>query len=257
MSAAMEVLILGSGTSHGVPMIACDCPVCLSANPKNKRTRCSVLISFNDKNVVIDTSLDFRAQMLTHNIQHVDAVLFTHSHADHLHGFDDLRRFNAVQKGVIPLYASPSTAREIRRQYRYAFSDDETGSSRPYVDLHAVSEPFDLFGRTLVPLRVWHGPWEVTAWRADGFAYVCDTSRIEAPEMERLRGLDVLVIDGLRHRPHPTHFNIAQAIDIVRELRPRRAFLTHITHDIDHDPTNAELPPGIELAYDGLRIELA
>lgn len=252
----MEALILGSGTSHGVPMIACDCPVCRSDNPKNVRTRCSALLSWNDANVLIDTSLDFRQQMLAHDVRRLDAILFTHPHADHLHGLDDVRRFNAIRAGTIPIYANDFTTREIRRQYLYAFTNQETGSSRPYVDLHTVNSPFELLGKTIVPLTVHHGPWEVLAWRIDNFAYAVDCSHIDPPVMEQLRGLDALVIDGLRHRPHPTHFTIEAAVEIIKDLKPRRAYLTHITHDIDHDTTNAELPDGVELAWDGLKIKL-
>ena len=252
----MEALILGSGTSHGVPMIACDCPVCRSDNPRNVRTRCSALLSWNGANVLIDTSLDFRQQMLAHDVRRLDAILFTHPHADHLHGLDDVRRFNAVHKGTIPIYANSFTTQEIRRQYRYAFTDEETGSSRPYVDLHTISGPFELFGKAVIPLTVHHGPWEVLAWRVDTFAYVVDCSHIDPPVKEQLRGLDALVIDDLRHRPHPTHFTIEGAIEIIKDLKPRRAYLTHITHDIDHDATNAELPTGVELAWDGLRVKL-
>ena len=252
----MEVLILGSGTSHGIPMIACDCAVCRSDHPRNKRTRCSALVSYYNRNVLIDTSLDFRMQMLTHDVRRLDAILFTHPHADHLHGLDDVRRLNTVQGQAIPLYASELTAREIRRQYRYAFSNDFTESSRPYVELHIVSKPFGLFDKTIIPLTVRHGDWQVTAWRIDKFAYVCDASHIDPPEMDHLRGLDCLVIDGLRHTPHPMHFSVEGALEVISELKPRRSWLTHITHELDHEITNASLPPGVELAYDGLRIQL-
>ena len=250
----MDVVILGSGTSHGVPMIACDCAVCLSDDPRNKRSRCSALLSWEGRNVLVDTSLDFRMQMLAHRVQRVDAILYTHTHADHLHGLDDVRRFNAVQGGPIPAYGSPTTVREIERQYAYVFTENDSGSSKPSIVLEEVRGPFELFGKRIEPVQVWHGPWEVLAYRVDDFAYVCDASRIEREEMEKLRGLSCLVIDGLRERPHPTHFNIAGALAVIEELAPTRAYLTHITHDLDHEETNRRLPPGVELAYDGLAI---
>jgi len=252
----MEVVILGSGTSHGVPMIACDCRVCRSENPRNRRTRCSALLLYAGRNVLIDTSLDFRSQMLAQDVRRLDAVLYTHSHADHLHGLDDVRRFNTLQRAMIPVYASPATAREIVRQYRYIFVEEDSGSSKPAITVHEVTGPFELFGKEVTPLRVWHGPWEVTAYRIDDFAYVCDASRIEPREMDALRGLECLVIDGLRDRPHPTHFNLEGALAMVAALAPKRAYLTHITHDLDHEETNRRLPAGVELAYDGLRIQV-
>ena len=236
-------------------MIACDCPVCTSDDVRNQRTRSSAMFCFGGRSVLIDTSLDFRAQMLRHRIRLLDAILYTHGHADHLHGLDDVRRFNRLASARIPCYASREVAAKIREQYAYAFDGRFAMGDVPGLEVNVIEGPFGLFGKTVMPVPVKHGPWDVLGYRIDDVAYVLDVSAIPPSSMELLRGLDALVLDGLRPRPHPTHFSIRQALEVIRELAPRRAFLSHTTHDVDYEKTMRRLPEGVALAYDGLVIE--
>lgn len=250
----MRVTFLGTGTSVGVPRIGCRCPVCLSDDPKNKRLRCSVLIEKAGSALLIDTTPDLRTQALRQDIRRLDAVLLTHAHADHLHGLDDVRCFCFDRDEPLPCYSDPPTLKRIERVFDYAFNSAYQ-SALPQISLHAIDGPFSLLGHDIVPVTVYHGRLPVLGFRFGDFAYVTDCSRIPPQTYEALRGLDTLVIDGLRHKPHPTHFTVAQALEAIAELAPRRAYLTHISCQLEHHRTNAELPDHVELAYDGLVLD--
>ena len=250
----MRITVLGSGTSHGVPVPTCKCDVCRSKNPKNKRTRASILIQYNARSILVDTGTDFRQQALDNDIERVDAVLFTHAHADHIHGFDDIRVYCHRRNRPIPAYADAKTARTVRRAFAYVFRGINEGGGIPSIDLKVIDGGFKLFGRKITPVPLMHGRRRILGFRIGRFAYATDCSGIPKRSKELLRGLDALIITGLRPTPHRTHFSVGQALEAIAELKPRRAYLTHITHDIDHDATNAELPDGVELAWDGLKV---
>lgn len=254
-----RVTFLGTGTSHGVPMIGCPCATCHSTDPRDRRTRPSIHLTIPDgPAILVDTSTDLRQQALDRGIARVDAVLFTHSHADHVMGLDDLRRFNGLQGGEIPAYADEHTASEIRRIFRYVFDPPvEKGGGIPQISLTTIDGPFDIEGVAITPVPVLHGKRPILGFRFGGFAYVTDCSAIPETSWPLLGNLDVLVLDALRHRPHPTHFTVQQALDVVARLRPRQAWFTHICHDLPHAETNRALPPGVALAYDGLVLDVS
>jgi len=258
MTQPIRITVLGSGTSSGVPTIGCNCATCASADPRDNRMRPSVLVQYGGKNVLIDTTPDFRAQALRARIVRVDAILFTHSHADHILGLDDVRPLNYHQKMSIPAYGTSATLDVIRRVFRYAFDSEPTLSSVPRVDLHAITpEPFELFGMQVIPVPLLHGDGASLGFRFGDAAYLTDHNVIPEESKLKLRNLDVLFLDALRHRPHPTHSTVAQSLQSVEELQPRRAFFTHICHDLPHALTEAALPPHVRLAYDGLEIEVS
>jgi phosphoribosyl 1,2-cyclic phosphate phosphodiesterase len=248
--------VLGSGTSMGVPTIGCDCKVCRSQDPHDRRTRPSVLLQFNDRVVLIDTTPDFREQALREKITRLDAVLYTHAHADHILGLDDLRPLTFRHQNKLPLYADDSTAKIIERMFSYAFDPNSTYATRPQVQLHRLNGSLELFGATFLPLKVMHGDFEVTGYRFGSAAYLTDFSTIPDVTMEQLRGLQVLFLDALRHRPHPTHSSLEESLKIVEELKPQHAFFVHMSHDLGHEETNRTLPPHVRLAHDGLKLEL-
>lgn len=256
-SEAFKVVLLGTGTSHGIPMIACDCPVCTSSDPRDRRTRASLYVDYGDRAVLIDTAPEFRLQSVAAGVRRLDAVLFTHHHADHVCGLDDLRRFNAVMRGAVPCYSSPETAVRLKRMFRYCFDPDPNyPSTAPKLTLHEIDEaPFELFGRRIVPIPLMHGALPVLGFRFGAFAYCTDCSLIPESSLERLRGLDTLVLDALRRTPHPTHFNLEQAVAMAGEIGARRTLFTHIAHELKHEETNADLPAGMALAYDGQVID--
>jgi phosphoribosyl 1,2-cyclic phosphate phosphodiesterase len=250
----LKITVLGSGTSVGVPTPGCHCSVCQSDDPRDNRLRPSVLLSYSGRNVVIDTTPDFRTQVLRAKVDHLDAVLFTHSHADHLMGLDDVRPFNFRQGKHIPVFADAQTWGAIQRCFPYIFKCEERQSSVPQIEIHTLNGTFDLFGREFVPVRLLHGRSSIFGFRFGGAAYLTDHSDIPRESMELLQGLDVLFLDALRHKPHPTHSTVEHSIRTVEELLPRRAFFTHISHDLPHCETENALPPHIRLAYDGLEI---
>jgi phosphoribosyl 1,2-cyclic phosphate phosphodiesterase len=255
-SSSFHITVLGSGTSSGVPTIGCRCDVCLSADPRDKRLRPSILIRYGGHNVVVDTTPDFRAQVLRAGIDHLDAILYTHAHADHILGLDDVRPFNYRQRGPIPIYATEDTLRVLQRVFAYAF-EEEHQSTVPKLDLRRMEDAaFDLFGAEFIPIRLEHGSSAVFGFRFGSAAYLTDHSAIPEASKHKLRGLDVLFLDALRHRPHPTHSTVEQCLKWVEELQPRRVFFTHMCHDLAHERTEASLPPHIRLAYDGLEIEV-
>lgn len=251
----MKVTFLGTGTSHGIPVIGCGCEVCRSENQRNARTRSSILIEYNGSSVLIDTATELRMQILRHNIRHIDAVLFTHCHADHVCGFDDLRRFSELSGEDVPCYGSEKTLSDIKKMFEYVFVETQIGGGKPKIELRTVSAAFDLFGEEVVPIKVCHGKLPVLGYRIKSFAYVTDCSYIPEDSCELLRDLDTLVLGALRIRPHPTHFNLSEALEAVERLEPRRTFLTHICHDLEHETVNDLLPPNIRLAYDSLVVE--
>jgi phosphoribosyl 1,2-cyclic phosphate phosphodiesterase len=254
-----RVLFLGTGTSHGVPMIGCACPTCHSSDPRDRRLRPSIYVSVeNGPSILVDTATDLRQQALTHNLTRVDAILYTHSHADHVMGLDEVRRFNMLQQRPIPAYADERTVQELRRTFSYVFdASPEHGGGIPQITLHAIDGDFAIDSCRIVPVPILHGRRPILGFRFGNFAYLTDCNAIPEGSWPLLQGLDVLVIDALRHRPHPTHFTVAQALDAIDRIRPNRAYFTHICHDLAHQATNAALPAGVELAYDGLALSIA
>jgi len=256
----LQLTVLGSGTSMGVPTLACPCRVCHSADPHDKRTRPSILLSRGGRNVVIDTSPDFRAQALRENVQRLDALIFTHGHADHILGFDDIRPYNMRQKEHLPIYAEEETLDVLRRTFAYAFSDVPALSTIPQVTLHPITGPFELLGAKIIPVPLDHGGLRVLGFRVGGAAYLTDFSRLPEESKPLLTGLDDLILDALRDTPHPMHLTVQQALEVVREVAPKRAWFTHISHDLGHVETNARLRntgfPHVQMAYDGLKMEV-
>jgi phosphoribosyl 1,2-cyclic phosphate phosphodiesterase len=263
---------LGTGTSMGIPTLGCECEVCRSATPRaqdaeaasphNRRTRPSALISWKDgeheRNVIIDTGPDFHAQAIREGIRRLDAAFYTHGHADHVLGMDDLRPLSFHNQPSLPLYADDPTANTLERVFDYTFRNERRYPTRARVALHRVpSTPgasVDLFGARFVRVPVTHGEETVTAWRFGSAAYLTDLNDIPAESLPLLTGLDLLILDALRRQPHPTHSTLDNSIALVEKIRPRRAFFTHMSHDLDHDATNAILAPHIRLAYDGLKV---
>ena len=249
-----RVTILGSGTSQGVPMIGCSCGVCRSSDPRDRRSRPSIFVDVdNGPAILVDTSTDLRQQALAHGLTRVDAILFTHSHADHIMGLDDVRRFNVIQQGAIPAYADQHTASDLQRSFSYVFNPPaEQGGGVPRISLTAIAGRFNVGPIGIQPVPIFHGSRPILGFRFGSFAYLTDCSRIADEAWPLLQGLDTLVLDALRHRPHPTHFTVAEALDVVDRVKPRQTYFTHICHDLPHEATNASLPPDVELAYDGL-----
>ena len=253
-----RVIVLGSGTSHGVPMIGCTCAVCRSTDPRDRRTRPSIFIDVDGgPSILVDTSTDLRQQAITHGISRVDAVLYTHSHADHIMGLDDVRRFNVMQSGAIPAYADDRTSTDLRRAFAYVFEPTgEQGGGIPQLSLTTIDGPFKVGAVAIQPVPIFHGARPILGFRFGSFAYLTDCNRIADEAWPLLEGLDILILDALRHRPHPTHFTVAEALQVVDRVKPRQTYFTHICHDLPHEATNASLPGGVELAYDGLALTI-
>jgi phosphoribosyl 1,2-cyclic phosphate phosphodiesterase len=256
-----QMILLGTGTSVGVPAIGCGCDVCTSDNPRDRRTRCSVILGLPEGNLLIDTPPDLREQLLREQIGIVHSVLYTHEHADHVFGLDDLRLMQFYLGGPVPLYSEPTVEQRIRKSFDYAFAATENlhSGAVPKLEMRTIGlEPFEVLGVRVVPVRLGHGTrCEVLGFRFGNVAYCTDTNAISAASMDLLRGLDVLILDCLRREPHTTHFGLDEALAVAAELAPRRTLLTHISHNFGHEAINAELPPGVELAYDGLAVPLS
>ncbi|MBI5177982.1 MAG: MBL fold metallo-hydrolase [Nitrospinae bacterium] len=254
---SLKILFLGTGTSTGVPMIGCHCRVCSSTDVRDNRLRTSALISWQDgpieRNVLIDASTDLRAQALRHGLERIDAVLFTHAHADHVHGIDELRSFNFIQHEEIPCYGPPDTLEKLRRRFDYIFAETAyEGGGKPKLSLHPVEPPFELFGKTVEPLPVKHGSSDVFGYRFGPLAYVTDCNAIPPATMEKMRGLRLLVMGAVQRKPHSTHFGVDEAVAAIRSAGAKKGYLTHMNHDILHSEVSAALPSGVSLAYDGL-----
>ncbi len=251
----MKAIILGSGTSTGVPMVGCSCRVCRSTDRRDRRTRSSLLVRTDSgRTILIDTSTDLRRQMLRERIDAVDAVLFTHGHADHINGIDDLRGFHFIHKRLIPCYGSTETITHLLGTFSYIFKGLDSSGYAPLLEANIASAPFDLFGCRIIPVPLLHGPGTATGYRINDLAYLTDCSAIPTASLPLLQGLDILIVDSLRYSPHPGHFNIDGAVELATLLRPRRTVLTHLTHEVAH-LDGERLPPGVEFAYDGMRIE--
>lgn len=253
----MKITVLGSGTSSGVPIIGCPCLVCTSTHPKNKRLRSSCLFEVDGKTILIDTSPDLRQQALTHQIKRIDAVLYTHVHADHVHGIDELRIYNAYQNAAIPVYGDPATLTHLEMIFSYIFRPTSVYTSLvPRLEAHPIEGEFDCLGVCVTPIPCHHGAkYMTTNYRIGNAAWLTDTNGIPESSLARLKNLDVLFLDGLRLDSHPTHFSLTEAIETAQKIGAKKTYLIHLTHDYDHDVFNLTLPTGIELAYDGLIVE--
>lgn len=240
----------------GVPTLGCHCAVCESSDPHDKRTRASALLAWNGHNVVIDTTPDFRFQALRAKIDRLDAVIYTHAHADHIMGLDDIRPYNFHQRATIPLYGSEETFARLREQFSYVFREAPPGSTIPAVELHTIEGPFQLNGIEILPLPAMHGPTSVLGFRIRNAAYLTDFSAVPESSKALLAGLDDLILDALRYTPHVMHSTVEQSLALVEELKPKRAWFTHVAHDLGHAQTNARLPEHVRLAYDGLSFEV-
>lgn len=255
-----QMVLLGTGTSVGVPMIGCDCEVCQGGHPRNQRTRCAVILGLPEGNLLIDTPPDLRTQMLREKLGIVHAVLFTHEHADHLFGLDDLRLFPFYLGHPVPLYCEARVEERIRASFDYAFSElppTHSGAAPQLTFERITTEPFDVLGARIIPIRLTHGPrFQVLGFRVGNVAYCTDVNAIPEESWPLLEGLDVLILDALRPRPHATHFSLEEAVAVAQRVQAKRTLFTHISHELDHEKTNAALPPQMELAYDGQRLPL-
>ena len=252
----MKLTLLGCGNSTGVPIIQCKCKVCLSINPKNRRLRCSAWIEVNNKSFLIDTSPDLRQQALRADIQKIDAVLYTHPHADHIQGIDELRCYNFIQNHKIQAFGNSWTCQELKSKFSYIFSSKKVeGGGVPQINLNLIdtSTPFFIAAdESIIPIKLFHGSKESVGYRIGSIAYLTDCSKIPTESKERLQGLSVLILDCLKLEKHPTHFNLEQALETIEELKPKTTYLTHLSHELDYEEDSKKLPKGVSFAYDGL-----
>lgn len=253
----MEVTFLGTGTSQGIPVIGSNHPVCLSDDPKDKRLRVSVLVSWKGYNILIDCGPDFRAQMLANNVAHIDAILYTHEHNDHTAGLDDIRPY-FFRQGDIPLYAHQRVLKSLERRFEYVFESENKYPGAPGVQVYELqNEPFLFKDLEILPVNAMHNKIQVFGFRLNGFAYLTDVKTIEKEEKEKLNGVEVLVVNALRKETHHSHFNLQEALEFIEEIGPERAYLTHISHLMGfHEEVQSHLPPNVYLAYDNLKITI-
>ncbi|MCX7627608.1 MAG: MBL fold metallo-hydrolase [Methylophilaceae bacterium] len=254
----MQLIVLGVGSSAGTPVIGCDCTTCTSPNPRNKRSRSSVAIEMDTGEVIlIDTSPDLRTQALRENLRRVDAVLYTHVHADHLNGIDDLRAFCQIGRKQIPVYGNQATIDNIRARFDYALRDPGPEWDIPVLRAHVVESPFEICGETVTPIPIEHGHSTILGWRIRNFAYLTDVSGIPASSLDLLQGLELLMLDCLRYTPHHGHINVKQSIEYAGLIGARITYLIHMTHELEYESLKKQLPANIHVGYDGLRIRLA
>jgi phosphoribosyl 1,2-cyclic phosphate phosphodiesterase len=250
---------LGTGTSVGVPMLGCDCEVCTSTDPRNHRYRCAVLIRTPEGNILIDTPPELRLQLLREKVGRIHAVLYTHYHADHLFGLDDLRPFPKYLGGAVPIHCAEDVEQRIRQTFSYAFAHEAKNLPPGFVPSLAFrrisASPFEVLGERVTPIPLLHAQFDVLGFRIGNVAYCTDVGEIPDRSWPLLEGLDVLVLDALRYKPHPAHFSLNQALEVIARVRPKQAYLTHMSHELEHEATNRALPSGVELAYDGLAFE--
>jgi phosphoribosyl 1,2-cyclic phosphate phosphodiesterase len=253
----MKIIIMGSGTSLGVPVIGCTCKVCTSNDPRNKRTRASICIQSNSgKNILVDTATELRLQAIRNNVTSVEMILFTHYHADHIHGLDDIRVFNWVAQGSIPCYADGPTIERLKRVFFYAFEHQYSWGSIPHITLNEMPGSLQVDEVNVIPIPLMHGRSRMLGFRFNNVAYLTDCNAIPPESMRQLQGLDLLIIDALRYKPHPTHFNLDGALEAIEQIAPKRALLTHISHEFDHELVENTLPSHIRLSHDGQMLDL-
>ncbi len=252
----MKITFLGTGTSQGVPIINCTCPVCTSEDPRNKRLRTSISIETDCTKLLIDTTPDLRQQLLKNPLNRLDGVLYTHAHADHIYGIDDLRRFNQLQRERIPVYAEPGTLKRLTTIFDYAFSDGQLRPGLPNFEPKKINGPFYINDLNVIPIKLFHGDQQILGFRIGGLAYCTDVSFIPEESYDLLKDLDVLILDALRENLHPTHFTVSQALEEVDKIEPARTYLIHMSHKIDHELRSKSLPKNVNFAYDGLTLDL-
>lgn len=252
-------MFLGTGTSVGVPVIGCGCATCVSPDPRNNRLRCGLALGLPEGNLLIDTPPDLRTQLLREKIGLIHAVAYTHDHVDHVYGLDDLRLFPHYLGGPVPAYCEEQVEQRIRKSFDYAFMHENQNYAGgvPQIAFRRITtEPFEVLGRQIIPIRLKHGKFRVLGFRIGNVAYCTDTNEIPPESWSELSGLDILILDALRHNRHSTHFSLSEAVEVSKQLRPKRTLFTHMCHDLEHQTTNAALPAGMELAYDGMRVPL-
>lgn len=253
----MQLTMLGVGSSAGTPVVCCNCATCLSDNPRNKRTRCSSLITLDSgENILIDTGPDLRNQSLRENIKRVDAVLYTHTHADHLHGIDDLRAFCVIQRSQIPLYAKEDAVLHIKQKFGYTLRDPSDFWEMPVLRAETIDAPFELFGTTVTPIPVMHGRSQIFGYRIGNIAYMTDVSEIPESSFPLLEGLDIVLLDCLREKSHPTHINIEQSISYISRIRAKQSYLIHMTHELEYASLSKKLPKDVFVGFDGLKLSV-
>jgi len=253
----MQLTMLGVGSSAGTPMVGCSCATCTSNSPRNKRTRCSSLISlYSGENILIDTGPDLRIQSLRENIQRVDAVLYTHTHADHLHGIDDLRAFCQIQRKQIPLYAKEDAVAHITQKFGYVLREPSDYWDLPVLRIETIRGPFELFGMQITPIPVLHGRGQILGYRIGNFAYMTDVSEIPESSLALLEGLDLVLLDCLREESHPTHINIEQSLKYIGRIKAKRSYMIHMTHELEYTSLSNKLPKDVFVGYDGLKLDI-
>ena len=257
---AFKATFLGTGTSSGVPIIGCDCAVCTSTDPRDRRRRTSLYVEAADQCLLVDTPPDFREQALAYRVPRVDAVFFTHAHADHIFGFDDIRRYNTMQRQVIPAYAAAATLQDLQRVFDYISTESQPGFYRPQIDFRRLEEPVQIGAVTIEPLPVVHGPRPTCGFLfshgAVRFAYIPDCKEMPAATLARIREVDVVVLDALRHRQHATHMTVEESLTCLAKIGARDSYLIHMCHEVAHAELEASLPNGVHVAYDGLVVTI-